>query len=168
MSDTISDTNTESGTNTKLPTMSCVIEGQSVLLPGIAVAEVIDYQAGLQNYADGAPDWLLGKLNWRGLQIPLVSLEGLDHAGFFSQQKSLKIVVVNALFDLSEVAYWGFVSLETPKLHRISAQNLLSSDDSLSGAVISMQAELDQHMHGIVNLQSAEQLINETLQALVK
>ena len=152
-SDTNIDTNTENAANTILPTMSCAIEGQSVLLPGIAVAEVIDYELGLQNYADDAPDWLLGKLNWRGLQIPLVSLEGLDHAGFFSQQKSLKIVVVNALFNLSEIAYWGFVALETPKLHRISAQNLLPSNESLNGAVISMQAELDQQVHGIVNLE---------------
>src|SRR5690606_40453141 len=46
---------------------------RTLLLPNVAVAELIAYQTP-QEIAH-APDWLLGRIIWRDLSLPLVSFE---------------------------------------------------------------------------------------------
>lgn len=126
-----------------LPTLLFSIEGAQVLLPDIAVAEIIDYQLVSNVDIDEAPDWWLGQLTWRGLQVPLISLESINHGAFFTKKPALKIIIVNALNALKDTtAYWAFVALSTPKLQRIQRESLVLSDESSEGYVTLMQAEL--------------------------
>ena len=126
-----------------LPTLLFNIEGAQVLLPDIAVAEIIDYQLVSNVDLDEAPDWWLGQLTWRGLQVPLISLESINHGAFFTKKPALKIIIVNALNALKDTtAYWAFVALDTPKLQRIQRESLVLSDESSEGYVTLMQAEL--------------------------
>ena len=39
-------------------------------LPNVAVAEVVAYRA--PDEVEGGPEWLLGKLSWRGQEVPVV------------------------------------------------------------------------------------------------
>jgi len=48
-----------------------------VLLPGATVAEVAAWQA--PQPVEGAPAWLLGRVEWRGATVPVTDLEALVH-----------------------------------------------------------------------------------------
>lgn len=126
-----------------LPTLLFNIEGAQVLLPDIAIAEIIDYQLVNNDDAEDLPDWWLGQLAWRGLQVPLISLESMNHGAFFTKKPALKIIVVNALNSLKEKGgYWAFIALDTPKLQRIQHDSLVLSEDDVEGEVTLMMAEL--------------------------
>ncbi len=47
------------------------VTGARVLLPNATVAEVITYSP--PEPVDGAPDWMLGRIRWRGWSLQLIS-----------------------------------------------------------------------------------------------
>ena len=59
----------------KLSTYVVPLQKSNVLIPEITVAEVIPYEP-LQRVQD-TPDWFLGFLGWRGVQVPVASFEML-------------------------------------------------------------------------------------------
>lgn len=151
--------------NQALHSMSVVltsIHGIRILLPGAAVAEIIEYQV-TQTSEDDQPTWYLGKLAWRGLQIPLVSLEGMNHDAFFTQSRNLKIVVVHSLLTNSKQPHWAFVAMETPRMLRIDKERLQISEEAIDGnKIAAMWAQLDETQVLLPNLQ----IIEEQLLAL--
>jgi len=46
-----------------------------MLLPNAAVAEIIGYQDPAA--VESGPNWLLGLMSWRGISLPLISLEAI-------------------------------------------------------------------------------------------
>ncbi|MCK5880415.1 MAG: chemotaxis protein CheW [Sinobacterium sp.] len=148
----------------KLPTLLFNIEGSQVLLPDIAIAEIIEYQVISNVESDDIPDWWLGQLTWRGLQVPLISLESMNHGAFFTKKPALKIIVVNALNALKDKGgYWAFVALDTPKLQRIQSDSLVASDDATVGDVTLMQAELEGEEVLILDMAKIESEIERLL-----
>lgn len=47
------------------------IEGGRLLLPNATVSEVLSFAQ--PEPVEGAPDWILGRIRWRGWQLPLVA-----------------------------------------------------------------------------------------------
>lgn len=71
---------------------------RSLLLPNVAVAELIDYQAG--DPCVDTPAWHLGLIDWRNLRLPLISLEAISGQEAVIGPRS-RIVVLNALGEAS-------------------------------------------------------------------
>ena len=117
------------------------IEGGRVLMPDVLVAEIVDFQATTTD-SDDVPTWYLGELEWRGLSIPLISMEALNNDSFFSQSKALKIIVLHGTNYRDKLPYWAFVSLETPKMLRVNASDLVKIEAGETGEMEAMQAEL--------------------------
>ena len=62
----------------KLPTFLVPLQKSNILLPRNSVAELIPYEP-LQRIQN-TPDWFLGLLSWRGVQVPVFSFEMLTRA----------------------------------------------------------------------------------------
>jgi hypothetical protein len=80
-----------------LPTFVIPLYKSILLIPNATVAEIIAYEP-LQR-VQGSPDWFLGFLGWRGVQVPVVSFEMLTVGrGSFSlvSVSSASLVVVKA------------------------------------------------------------------------
>lgn len=61
---------------TVIPCVMLPLHQKNILLPSMAVAEIIPYEEPKQ-IAD-VPQWLLGFLTWRGVPVPLAYLEKMD------------------------------------------------------------------------------------------
>ena len=85
-----------SAPRTTLTTLMLPLGDRSLILPNVAVAELIDYQ--LRQPVMGAPDWHMGMIVWRELQIPLVSFEAACGALPMVGERA-RIVVLNCLSD---------------------------------------------------------------------
>lgn len=85
-----------SAPRTTLTTLMLPLSDRSLILPNVAVAELIDYQ--LRQPVMGAPDWHMGMIVWRDLQIPLVSFEAACGALPMVGERA-RIVVLNCLSD---------------------------------------------------------------------
>lgn len=110
-----------------MPVLIAGIHEKQLLLPSAVVAEIIDYQT-VQQQDDDQPTWYLGTIDWRGINLPLISLENLNNNTFFTQSHQLKIVVVHALENCFSPNYWGFIVIETPRMLRLEPAQLQSNE----------------------------------------
>lgn len=103
------------------------VEGDSLLLPNAAVAEVLSFSA--PDPVEGAPDWLLGSIRWRGWQMPLVAFSRM--AGIAEEQGGLgsKVVVLKALGGNPKAPYFAVLTQGFPRLVTVPRDELLTQDN---------------------------------------
>ncbi|WP_339462522.1 chemotaxis protein CheW [Pseudomonas sp. EA_105y_Pfl2_R69] len=65
-----------------------------LLLPNVAVAELIAYRA--PQVSEGMPEWFLGQIAWRDLRLPLLSFEAAS-GGQAQLGSGARVAVINAL-----------------------------------------------------------------------
>ena len=71
------------------------LSDRTLLLPNVAVAELIPYQA--PHAVQGAPAWLLGQVAWRELSLPLLSFEAASSNRAAPLGSATRVAVLNAL-----------------------------------------------------------------------
>jgi len=98
------------------------LQGEQLLLPNAAVAEVIDYRE--PESKEGAPAWFIGSTNWRQRNLPVVRLERLlgDEDPGSSQRR--RIVVCHTLSETAQRPFIGIVASAIPRLVRVREELL--------------------------------------------
>ena len=116
-------------------TLIIPLQGCNLLLPNVAVAEVVAYMR--PRAVENAPDWLLGKINWRGLNIPLISYDRLygNQEGVLGQAR---IAVLNTVDRDNGIKFYAIVTAGIPQLKRIS-EDMLQQSEAVEGAVCQLQ-----------------------------
>lgn len=104
------------------------VAGGRLLLPNATIAEVLSY-AEPDAVAD-APDWLLGRIRWRGWQLPLVAFGRLS--GLASERGGLgsKVVVLRALGGNPRAPYFALLTQGFPRLVTVSREALMVVEDN--------------------------------------
>ncbi|WP_339900330.1 chemotaxis protein CheW [uncultured Gilvimarinus sp.] len=98
-----------------------------LLLPNVTVAEIVPV-ADIQP-VDNAPDWLLGEVNWRELDIPIISLEimnGQARPGFHSR---CRIAVLNTTGINDSLSFIAILTQGLPRLARVTSDEIAELDD---------------------------------------
>ncbi len=98
-----------------------------LLLPNATIAEVIIQST--PEPVSGAPDWLLGRIAWRGWRVPLVSFTKLSGAEEGDADLSIRVAVLKALGDDPKLP---FIAIETqgfPRLTTLNAELILPTHD---------------------------------------
>jgi chemosensory pili system protein ChpC len=87
------------------------------------VSEVITF--ALPDPVPDAPDWLLGRIRWRGWRLPLVSFARL--AGYARNEGELgaKVVVLKALGGNPKLPYFAMLTQGFPRLVTVAADALM-------------------------------------------
>ncbi|WP_296251317.1 chemotaxis protein CheW [Pseudomonas sp. UBA4194] len=91
---------------------------RTLLLPNVAVAELIDYLPG--EPVLGAPRWHLGMIEWRNLQLPLISFEAASGGEAVIGERA-RIVVLNAL-GASAVRFMAVLIQGVPRSCKVDSQ----------------------------------------------
>ena len=113
--------------NDELATLLIPMNGKQLVLPNVTVAEIITYVEPLQDQ-DDVPNWFLGRMDWRGISVPVISFEGINEEPFLSQSGSRRIAVINALIDDQRLPFCGIVAESVPRLMRIQPNEIISDD----------------------------------------
>lgn len=108
-----------------------------LLLPNATIAEVLSY-ADPEPVTD-APDWLLGRIRWRGWQLPLVAFSRFT--GIASDEQGglgSKVIVLKALGGDSKRPFFAVLTQGFPRLVTVTDTSLGSdsSDDSVPEGVL--------------------------------
>jgi len=114
----------------ELPTFLIPLQKSNLLLPNNTIAEIIPYEP-LQR-VQNTPGWFLGLLNWRGMQVPVVSFEMLtrDGASFsLMSVASASLVICTALGGSEEMPYFALVAQSLPRLMRLTTDELKESHE---------------------------------------
>ncbi|HET8942861.1 MAG TPA: chemotaxis protein CheW [Rudaea sp.] len=103
------------------------VTGGRVLLPNTTVAEVITYSVP-EKIAD-APDWLLGRLSWRGWRLPLFSFSMLSGGAKQESYSNAKVAVLKALGGNSKLPFMALLAQGFPRLTTITPDLLIPTGD---------------------------------------
>lgn len=93
-----------------------------VVFPNTSVAEIINYIE--PRPVTGAPPWLLGIIEWRGLSLPLVSLEATAGNPPVPATADSRIAVINATSNLDNQRFFAFMTQGIPHLVKVNHENL--------------------------------------------
>ncbi len=139
------------------------VAGGRLLLPNATIAEVMAYAD--PDPIEHAPDWLLGRIRWRGWQLPLVAFARLS--GLAAEQGGLgsKVVVLKALGGDARFPYFALLTQGFPRLVTVSRDALAVDDDSAAPLPTAVQARvvLNQDAALLPDLARLELLIGEAL-----
>ncbi|HPQ87260.1 MAG TPA: chemotaxis protein CheW [Gammaproteobacteria bacterium] len=134
-----------------------------VLLPNAIIAEVVTY-TDLQSI-DNAPDWLSGKIDWRGYDVPVLCYNSLSTGGSTAKRsKTGRVVVVKALGDNEKIPYFALLVEGVPRLQLITQGDLQvhEVDSDISNAIASMVTVQDE-MSEIPNIKFIEYVLAESI-----
>ena len=112
------------------------VAGGRLLLPNATIAEVLSYAD--PEPVPNAPDWLLGRIRWRGWQLPLVAFARLS--GIAEEQGGLgsKVIVLKALGGDPKAPYFAILTQGFPRLVTVARDTVVTdttNDEALPEGV---------------------------------
>jgi chemosensory pili system protein ChpC len=140
------------------------VAGARLLLPNATIAEVLSF-ADPEPIAD-APDWLLGRIRWRGWQLPLVAFSRL--AGIADEKGGLgsKVIVLKALGGDPKAPFFAVLTQGFPRLVTVSDDTVVTDDAMGEMALpVGVQARvlLNEDQALLPDLEAVEAMIGEAL-----
>ena len=106
---------------TQTDEMSSVIRTQlipladmNMLLPNTCIAEVI--ALGELSPLENKPDWFLGMMNWRGVEIPVISFEAANGIDIAEPTRKSRVAVLNGINGDENLPFYGVIAQGIPKL----------------------------------------------------
>lgn len=141
------------------------MQKQGVILPADNVAEIIPYEP-LQRLEE-TPDWLLGLLAWRGVQVPVVSFEMLtvERASFsLVSVASASLVLLRGMTDQASLPFYAIVSQTEPHRFSVSEQMMFETGEPLARTELA-RVRFNEDVVSVPNLEYVEAaLLNAMIQ----
>ena len=135
-----------------------------LLLPNATVAEVLA-KVPVEPVED-APDWLPGRIDWHGWQVPLVKFATLAGLQEDAAGRGNRVIVLKALGGDEALPYFGLLTASFPQLVSVPRDSLLAdaSEDDLPRG-IQMRVLLGEQSALLPDLDAIEAAVAEALAA---
>lgn len=127
---------------------------RTLLLPNVAVAELIGYRA--PPALAGMPEWFLGQVAWRDLRLPLLSFEAASGAKAVVGDGA-RIAILNALGGRANVKFIALLVQGIPRSLRVT-EDLPRADVALAPLELAA-VKVDDAVLRIPDLEGLEQLL---------
>jgi chemosensory pili system protein ChpC len=140
------------------------VSGARLLLPNATIAEVLSFAD--PDPVDNTPDWLLGRIRWRGWQLPLIAFSRLS--GIAEEKGGLgsKVIVLKALGGNAKAPFFAVLTQGFPRLVTVSRNALVEEDvDQPLPAGVRTRVLLNEDAALLPDLEQIESLIGQALAA---
>jgi chemosensory pili system protein ChpC len=111
-----------------LTALQVPLADRTLLLPNVALAELIPYRA--PQVSAGMPAWFLGQIAWRDLRLPLLSFEAASD-GQSQVGASCRVAVINALGGRPKVKFLALLVQGIPRSIKVDGE-LARADEALA------------------------------------
>jgi chemosensory pili system protein ChpC len=137
------------------------LSGARLLLPNATTAEVLSFAP--PEPVAGMPSWLLGRIRWRGWQLPLVSFAEL--AGLGREQAGLgsKVIVLKALGGNPKAPYFAILTQGFPRLVTVSRAALMVEEGGELPTAVQARVSLNHDRAFVPDLVAVEALVTAAL-----
>ena len=119
------------------------VSSQQLLLPNVSVAEVVSYQQPVKT--PNKPDYFLGYISWRGVDIPVISYEIANETTPKKLAKNARIAVINTIGKhQSSLSFFAIVTQGIPRLVKVSediSQDLKKTKKKAETALVKIDGE---------------------------
>ncbi len=97
-----------------------------MLVPNVAVAEIAPWEPPVP--VPDSPDWLLGRYSWRGVDIPLVSLELMNDPELEEAHEGKRVAVMNGVGGV-DLDFYAVCVQGIPRLVRVYPQDIGNEEE---------------------------------------
>ncbi|WP_077529985.1 chemotaxis protein CheW [Vreelandella utahensis] len=118
--------------------LSCVlipVQDTTLLLPNVSIAEIVDYEP---DPADEDQEWVLGRLQWRGVNLPVLSWEAANGGDPFPPEgRRGRILVLNTITERHEaMPFMAMATRGIPRQAKVSPEELRREPDADGDATL--------------------------------
>jgi chemosensory pili system protein ChpC len=147
-----------------LPCVLIPVADRQLLLPNVSIAEVVDYAQ--PEPAKDSPDWLVGYLSWRGLQLPVISYDAANGGDPVTPANMRgRIAVLNTIGDdHNAMPFVAMMTQGIPSQTKLAPDQIVQVEGTLGPADL-MAVEVEGHTACIPNLDYLESLAAKSLAA---
>jgi chemosensory pili system protein ChpC len=133
-----------------------------VLLPNATVAEVITYST--PEKVANAPEWLLGRLSWRGWRLPLFSFSMLSGSAKQENTSNAKVAVLKGIGGNAKIPFVAMLAQGFPRLTTITPDLLIpTGDESTHPTGVHAQVLVRDDQAVIPDLSQIEAMVAEAM-----
>ncbi len=134
----------------------------NILLPNTNVAEVVPFSnVELFGEESTKPNWYLGHLLWRGIDIPLLSIDLMKGEKDAQANKRSRVAIAHTLNMNRELPYLALVVQGIPRLSHVREDNIEYMQDQELSEAEKMRVEIDSVMASIPDLDRLETMVLE-------
>jgi len=101
-----------------LSTLILPLTDRNLIIPNIVLAEIIEFI--FPKTRPGLPNWMLGNIFWRGINLPLLSFE-LASGGKFERFSTSRIAVLNAIAGNDQRKFMALIIKDIPHPSKVNA-----------------------------------------------
>ena len=140
------------------------VAGGRLMLPNACIAEILSVAD--PEPIEGAPDWLLGRIRWRGWQVPLIAFS--TWAGMGEHDASLRgqrVLVLKTLGGDTRLPYFAMLTQGFPRLVTVSPAMLVEQPDVQLGEGVAAAVRYQDEEALVPDMDSIEQRLQAALAA---
>lgn len=141
------------------------VAGARLLLPNATIAEVMSFAD--PEPIENAPDWLLGRIRWRGWQLPLIAFSRLS--GIAEEKGGLgsKVIILKALAGNAKAPFFALLTQGFPRLVTVARSALVAQEESEASLPTGVRARvlLNEDDALLPDLEQIENLIGQAVAA---
>lgn len=115
----MSQTLVKSGENTP-EEVNCLLlplKDKQLLLPNVAIAEIVPFSHLLTTAS--SKDWILGRIEWRGVTLPVVCYEMLNQHHAPAPNPNARFAIVNGVGGHQQLPFYALLIQGIPRQARI-------------------------------------------------
>ncbi len=131
------------------------LAGSNLLLPANAVVEVLP-DANIEP-VDGSPGWMLGRVEWRSVSVPLVSFEALAGGALPAPGQCCRVAVCRTLSGSGELDFHGLLLQGIPRIVQVRESELTLLQSESDSAPVLSRVEVRGQLAVIPDLERLEQ-----------
>lgn len=151
------------GSNQVIKCVILTLRTENVMVPNAAVAEIMSAKDTVR--FDNMPDWYLGKMPWRGVDVPLVSFEAAGGIEAKNINLNTQIAVFYALNKNAKYPYIGLVISGVPHVSNFTREQIITDPESLleanSHPMVAQKTRINGAAVSILDIEAMESLIVE-------
>lgn len=133
------------------------VNGRNLLLPNTSVAEIIDYVPPVP--VQGAPDWFLGHVQWRGVRLPVLSFDAANGSEAGPASARARIAILNTIGPQRQrLPFLAIVTQGIPRLIKVQEEEISRQDGEQPGQAEQVRVRISGEEATIPNLEFLESL----------
>ena len=140
------------------------VAGGRLMLPNACIAEILSVAD--PEPIENAPEWLLGRIRWRGWQLPLIAFSTL--AGIGEHDASLRgqrVLVLKTLGGDARLPYFALLTQGFPRLVTVSPAMLVEQPDAELGEGVAASVRYQDEEALVPDMDGIEQRLQAALAA---
>lgn len=152
------------GSNQVIKCVILTLRTENVMVPSAAIAEIMSAKDTVR--IDNTPDWFLGKMPWRGVDVPLISFEAAGGIEAKNINLNTQIAVFYAVSKEAKYPYIGLVISGVPHVSNFSKDQIITDPESLLEAhghpMVAQKTRINGAAVSILDIDAMESMIIET------